>query len=86
MQGSGMTHMRCSISLGLYFLSSKIIGLMPDSPRHRTITGIKPDNRLGRALKRKEGLTDATWHLAWEEKFLWLYITDFCIMHEPSGN
>lgn len=40
----------------------------------------------GRALKRKKGFTDATWHLTQEEGILGLNITDFCIIHEPSGN
>ena len=47
--------------------------------------GIRRDNGGGRALKSKEGFTDATWHVAWEE-ILGLCITDFCIIHEPSGN
>lgn len=85
-QVSIVTRTRPNTSWCLCFLFCKILGLIPDSLTLRTIRGIKPDNRCRRALKRKERFTDAAWHLAWEEKILGLYITDFCIIHEPSGN
>lgn len=83
---SVIPHIGSSLSLSLYFLFRKIIGLIPDSPLHRTISGIQPDKGRGHALKRKEEFTDATWHLAWKEKIPGLYMTDFCIIHETSGN
>lgn len=86
MQVSEVPRTGPSTSSCLCFLFGKITGLIPALPTLQTIRGIKPDNGCGRALKRKEGFTDATWHLAWEEKILRLYITDFCIIHEPSGN